>query len=112
MPAKDITVWGRLAKFCGVLWTIAYLIFFPILLYFSFFSLMVFDNPRMTNFLGFFIVFMTILIPLSMPLSIYASWRFYNKNQYIKAHLIWLLPFAVCVLTTISNAIVQGLILK
>ena len=92
---QDSTPGKRLAKFCGIMWTTAYIVLFPILLYFSFFSLMVFDNPHMTAFWGFFIVFLVVLIPLSMPISIYLSWKLYNKARYGKAYLAWLSPFVV-----------------
>jgi hypothetical protein len=58
------------AKVCAIIWTIVYIVFFPLLCYFALLSAMVFDSPHMPPLNGLSTIFTISLIPLSLPVSV------------------------------------------
>lgn len=84
--------------------TIIYLIIFPIFFTFSLFSFMVFDKPYMPTFLALLFVFLSLCIPLSIPVSIFFMWCRYFQRKYSKACFHCGVP----ILTAIVNFVLGG----
>ncbi len=80
------------AKYCAIGFTILYLVLFLPFFYMGLLSSMVFDNPRMTVPVGLSMIFLTFLISLSMPVSIYLMWSRYLRGQYKKTRIFCALP--------------------
>ena len=80
------------AKYFAIGFTVVYVIFFPFFFYMALLSGMIFDNPHMTTLIGLLIIFITFLIPLSMPVSIYLMWSRYFRGQYKKTRFFCTLP--------------------
>ena len=90
---KDMLLIGqKIAKRYAVISTTIYLILFPLLLYFSLFSFMVFDNPRMTVPLGLTYISLFLSIPISIPISIFLVWLMYSRAEYYKVLIFCALP--------------------
>jgi len=80
------------AKYFAAGFTVLYMVLFLPFFYMGFLSSMVFDNPRMTVPVGLSIIFLTFLISLSMPVSIYLIWSRYLRGEYKKTRIFCALP--------------------
>jgi hypothetical protein len=56
---------------------------------------LLFDSPRMATTLGYSIMCLTLLIPASMPVSIYFIWSKYQRGQHQKVIFFCALPILV-----------------
>lgn len=81
------------AKICAITWTIIYSLLFPLLAYFSLFSMLIFDNPDLSAFKGLSIIFIISLLPLSLPISIDLMWSSYVAEEYNKTLIFWSVPW-------------------
>lgn len=84
------------AKHCIAGFTVLYMVLFLPLFYMGLLSSMIFDNPRMTVPIGLSIIFFTLLISLSMPVSIYLMWSRYLRGEYKKIRIFCALPTSIC----------------
>lgn len=94
----------RMAKRCGFISTLLYLLLFPMLFYFSLFSFMAFDNPHMTIALGSTYIFLFLSIPLSIPTAIFFIWLKYSRGEYQKSLVFCTLPLLIA---TISMGLIE-----
>jgi hypothetical protein len=97
------------AKVCVVTWTIIYALLFPLLSYAALFSAMIFDNPNMSILRGLSIIFVTSLIPLSLPVSIDLMWSSYICEEYRKALTFWAIPWLTLISAIAFDALTQFL---
>jgi hypothetical protein len=99
------------AKRCAVGFTILYTILFFPFFYMGLLSSMVFDNPRMTVPIGLSIIFLTLLISLSMPVSIYLMWSRCLRGEYKKTRIFCALPIftfiGVSLITEVLGALLR-----
>ena len=99
------------AKHCAVGFTVLYMVLFLPFFYMGLLSSMVFDNPRMTASVGLSIIFLTLLISLSMPVSIYLMWSRYLRGEYKKTRIFCALPIftfiGVSLITEILGALLR-----
>jgi hypothetical protein len=94
------------SRYLGIAMTIIYVLMFPFLLGISFSSLMVFDKPNLSSFIGSVIIFCFFCIPLSIIPSIIFIWSNYSKRKYKKMVFYCFLP----VLTfALSMLVITGL---
>ncbi len=94
----------KLAKCWGLISTVIYFVLFPILLYFSLFSFMAFDDPHMTIPLGWTYIFLFLSIPFSIPIALFFIWMKYSRAEYQKSMVFCGLPLLI---TIISICIVE-----
>jgi len=94
----------KMTKLCGFISTVIYLVLFPILLYFSLFSFMAFDDPHMTVPLGWTYILLFLSIPLSIPIALFFIWLKYSRAEYQKSMIFCGLPLLIA---TISIGIVE-----
>jgi hypothetical protein len=92
------------------IWTVIYLICFPGVFWIALWSILVFDNPRMTVFVGLTTICLALCVPLSMLASIWKMWSKYCQAKYRQARLLWTLPFFVFALAVSFTAISQELL--
>lgn len=97
------------AKVCAILWTIIYVVLFPLLSYFALFSAMVFDSPHISLLNGLSIIFIISLIPLSLPVSIDLMWSSYVCEEYRKTLIFWSVPWLTFISVLALSALVQFL---
>lgn len=76
-------------------WTVVYCILFPFLFRMALFSTMVFDNDNMSIPLGLFVIAIALLVPLSIPVSIYFMWSHYVQRCYKKCRFFCWMPVMV-----------------
>ena len=107
---KDIAKTKRSTKYWAVGSTIVYIVLFPVFFYMGLLSSMVFDCPRMTTFVGLLIIFLTLLISLSMPVSIYLIWSRYQRGLYKKALFYCALPLITFVGVSLINVVLNALL--
>jgi len=93
----------RKAKICAVVWTVTYILLFPILTYFALFSIMVFDDPHLSISKGLSIIFTISLIPLSLPVSIDLMWSSYVCEEYGKTLFFWAIPWITLIIILALN---------
>lgn len=98
------------AKRCAVGFTILYIILFLPFFYMGLLSSMVFDNPRMTVPIGLSIIFLTLLISLSMPVSIYLMWSRYLRGEYRKTLIFCALPIFTFIGVSLLTEVLGGLL--
>jgi hypothetical protein len=95
----------RKAKTHAIAWTIIYTLFFPFAVYYALFSTMVFDSSQMPVLKGLSIIFISSLIPISLPLTIDLMWSSYLCEEYNKVlgfvSMPWLVFIGVVFLTSI-----------
>lgn len=89
----------RKTKICAWIATIIYLLLFPFLVMFAGASTMVFDSPSMTITYGLSIIFLSLCIPLSIPITLYFVWSRYSQDKYKISRLFCLIPFCIAVVT-------------
>jgi hypothetical protein len=82
-------------KLLAILFTLIYIVLFPLCCYIWPLFGLLFDNPRIATTFGFWIMSLTLLIPLSMPFSIYFIWSRYRRGLYEQVGLFCGLPLAV-----------------
>lgn len=97
------------AKYLAVISTIIYMILFPCFFYMGLLSSMVFDNPRMTIPVGLVIIFLTLLISLSMPISIYLIWSRYLRHLYKQSIFFCSLPIITFICVSLMIELLQAL---
>lgn len=83
----------RKALICAIVWTVIYILIFPMVFQLVSISMMVFDNPTITALEGLSIIFMCSLIPLSLPVTIDLMWSSYLSEEYKKTFIFWLTPW-------------------
>lgn len=101
----------KVAKNYGFIFTVIYVILFPILLYFSLFSFMAFDNPRMTTPLGLTYIFLFLSIPLSIPIALFLLWLKYLRGEYQKTLVFCTLPLLTATVSIILVKLLEALFL-
>jgi hypothetical protein len=90
---KQIHNIRKKAKICAIVWTIIYILLFPILIFMAMASLLVFDKPGLSLLKGLSIVFIYSLLPLSIPVSIDLMWSSYAGEEYQKTLIFWAVPW-------------------
>ena len=100
----------KTTKYLAVVCTIVYSILFPFLFYMGLLSSMIFDNPRMTALVGVSIIFLTLLISLSIPISIYLTWSRYLRGLYRKAIFFCALPLIVSIGVFLIISLLEALL--
>lgn len=116
MPVNNLTPSAGTAsvkkttKYLAVVSTFIYIVLFPFFFYMGLLSSMVFDNPRMTTPVGLSIVFLTLLISLSMPVSIYLIWSRYLRGLYKKALFFCTLPLITFIGVSLITALLEVLL--
>ncbi len=92
------------------IYTVIYVVLFPILAYAGWLSPMAVDSPRGASiFLALFIVFIILLMPISVPVSIYLMWSRYCSKKYDKARRFALLPLYTIILVFVMLEITSWL---
>ena len=97
-------------KHCAVGFTVLYMILFFPFFYMGLLSSMVFDNPRMTVPVGLSIIFLTLLISLSMPVSVYLMWSRYLRGEYKKSRIFCALPIFTFIGVSLITEILETLL--
>ena len=100
----------KITKYLAVASTLIYIVLFPFFFYMGLLSSMVFDNPRMTTPVGLSIIFLTLLISLSMPVSIYLIWSRYLRGLYKKALFFCILPLVTFIGVSLITALLETLL--
>ena len=95
------------AKVCASIGTFIYVLLFPLLTYFTLFSAMVFDSPRMSNAKGILTIFTIALVPLSLPLSIELMWSSYVCKEYGKSLVFISVPWITTVFVLALNFLIR-----
>jgi len=99
----------RKAKICSTVWTVIYILLFPLLVYFALFSAMAFDSPHISTLKGLSIIFFVSLIPLSLPVSIDLMWSSYVCEEYDKTLIFWSVPWLTLMFVFALDFIVKFL---
>ena len=94
---KDTKYEKTLAKYLSILSTLMYIVLFPFCCYIWPLLGFLFEHPRMATTLGYWVMSLTILIPLSMPVSIYFIWSRYRRGLHEQAIFFCALPVIMCV---------------
>ncbi len=92
-------------------WTCLYVISFPLVFWMALWSILIFDSPSITVFIGIPIICAFLCIPLSMLVSIWKMWSYYFHNQYRKIYWFCALPFFMFLFAISINIVVQKLFL-
>ncbi len=74
------------------IYTVIYVVLFPILWIAGMVSPMVASGPRTPDFLVLPLIILVFLMPLSVPVSIYLMWSRYCSRKYDKARIFAVLP--------------------
>ena len=82
-------------KYLAIVFTLVYIALFLITCHLLPLLGFLFENPRIATTLGFSIVSLTLLIPLSMPVSIYFIWSKYQQGLHEQVGFFCALPVAV-----------------
>jgi hypothetical protein len=82
----------KMAKLAAISSTVVYLVLFPFVCYFALVFVLMTINDDKTHFFKWMNVFFKLLIPLSIPISIYFIWSSYLLGQYKKIYLFCVLP--------------------
>ena len=100
----------KTAKCLAVISTLIYIVLFPPFFYMGLLSSMIFDNPRMTAPVGLSIIFLTLLISLSMPVSIYLIWSRYLRGLYKKTLFFCALPLMTFIGVSLITVLLESLL--
>ncbi len=92
-------------------WTCLYVILFPFVFWMALWSILIFDSPSITVFIGIPIICAFLCLPLSMLVSIWKMWSHYFHKQYPKIHWFCALPFFMLLFAISVNIVVQKLFL-
>ncbi|MGM0440215.1 MAG: hypothetical protein ACQEP8_03765 [Chlamydiota bacterium] len=91
---QESTQLKKYTKLLAIFFTTVYAVLFPLFLYASSSYVVVFDDPKITLPIGVMMIITGLLLPLSMPVSIYFIWSKYLRKQYEKVRLFCALPIA------------------
>ncbi len=92
-------------------WSCLYVVFFPLICWMALWSILIFDSPSITIFIGIPIICAFLCVPLSMLVSIWKMWSHYFNKQYSKIHWFCALPFFMLLFAICINIAVQKLFL-
>lgn len=101
----------RRARFWGLIFTFVYLACFFLSFYSFIFVPELLGNPEMTTRIGLSLVFLSLLTPLSIVVSIGAMWNRYLNNDYTGLYLASLIPLATFIIVLILLKLIQLLFL-
>jgi hypothetical protein len=82
----------KMAKLAAISSTVVYLVLFPFVCYFALVFVLMTINDDKTHFFKWMNGFFKLLIPLSIPISIYFIWSRYLLEQYKKTYFFCVLP--------------------
>jgi hypothetical protein len=97
----------KIAKVCGLLCTIAYLALFFLSFYVIVFLPSLYGNPEMTGKIGLLLVFLSLLEPLSIVVSIALIWNRYNAEDYRSLYIACLIPVATLIILVILMKLIE-----
>jgi len=80
------------AKKCALAASIVYLTLFPFLCMLAIASIMVFDSPSMSMFLGLSTIIIYFSLPVSIPFALYLIWSRYVMSNYKKSRQFCFIP--------------------
>lgn len=89
----------RATKWLAILSTIFYIAVFPSLMQLSLLTLMVFGSPNMTTLGKYSFVFLSLIVPISMPIAVYYLWKRYSTMEYAKACFYCILPVLIAIIS-------------
>ena len=92
LPAKGSAEDRKMAKWAAISSTVLYLILFPFVCYLVLISVLFDIHHDKILFLKLLGMIFQLLIPLSIPVSIYFIWSRYFLEQYKKTYFFCCLP--------------------
>lgn len=90
--------------------TVVYLLLFPFLFGMAWFSPMIFSCSYMPVSMGLSVIFLTSLLPFSIPVSIYLIWSRFFKGNYKKMYLFCFLPILTFIGVFILTDVLRSLL--
>lgn len=101
------------ARWAARWFTAIYILLFPICFGMAWFSPMIFSCSFMPVSIGLSVIFLTCLIPISIPVSIYLIWSRFSKGNYKTMYYFCFLPIltfiGVFILTEVLRALLSYL---
>ena len=110
-PVIEISPEQKKARRFVTIWTCLYVIFFPLIFWMALWSILIFDSPSISVFIGIPIICAFLCVPLSMLVSIWKMWSQYFHAQYEKLYWYCALPFFVFLFAICINIVVQKIFL-
>ena len=104
MFSEKTSVNQKSAKSCATIWTIIYLILFPI---FSWMALFWSAASDPSSIMEYFTIFTWFWTPIAIPLSIYFMWSKYHVRNYKNVYAYCALPFLAFGAFVLINAIIR-----
>lgn len=98
------------ARLCGFLCSILYIACFFLSFYLFVFVPDLLGNPNMTTALGLWLVFLSLLTPLSIVISIGLIWNRYLNQRYRAMYLSCLIPIVTALIVIISLKFIESLL--
>lgn len=99
----------RTALIFTIVWTVIYILIFPLLMLATFLSMMVFDSPSISVLEGLSFIFMCSLFPLSLLVAISLMWSSYRSEKYKKTFIFGSIPWLLLGFLFILDPIVKFL---
>jgi hypothetical protein len=101
----------KTAKVFGLICTLVYLALFFLSFYAIIFLPSLYGNPDMTSKIGVLLVFLSLLPPLSIVISIGLIWNRYFSQDYLGVYISCLIPIATIIFVVVLMKIIQVLFL-
>lgn len=99
------------ARICGFICSFVYLALFFLSFYLFVFVPQLLGNPEMTTKLGLLLIFLSLLTPLSIVVSIGLMWNRYLNQDYKRFYLACYIPPVTVVTVIILLKLIQILFL-
>lgn len=99
------------ARFCAFICSTLYLALFFLSFYIIIFIPNLFGNPEIGDTTGLLLVFLSLLAPLSIVVSIGLIWNRYLNQDYKNVYFACLIPLATALVVIVLMKLIQILFL-
>ena len=99
------------AKICGLIFSFVYIACFFLSFYLFVFVPELLGNPNMTTGIGLWLIFLSLLTPLSIVISVGLIWNRYLSNKFRAMYICCLIPPITALIVIIALKFIESLLL-